>query len=113
MSQTGHRVEINEVDFEKDGLASDVPVLVDFFTPPCAPCKALIPVLERVAGKVPEVKVVKVNAWNNQNLCGRFKIMGVPALLFFNKGELLSRIDGFDEKTEEKVEEALKDMVEV
>ncbi len=108
MSPAEHLVEVGEGDFEKEVMESGIPVVVDFFTPPCAPCKALIPVLERTAGKFPNVKVVKVNAWNNQGLCARFKIVGVPALLFFKGGKNVLRLDGFDDSTEQRIDDGLK-----
>jgi thioredoxin-like negative regulator of GroEL len=104
--------EIGEKDFEKEVIESGIPVLVDFFTPPCAPCKALVPVLERAACKFPDVKVVKVNAWDNQGLCARFKIAGVPALLFFKGGQNVLRIDGFDDSTEKRIDDGLKEILE-
>jgi len=112
MSPGEHLVEVNEGDFEKEVVESENPVLVDFFTPPCAPCKALVPVLERTAGKFPNVKVVKVNAWNNQGLCARFKIVGVPALLFFKGGKNVLRLDGFDDSTEKRIEDGLNGLLE-
>ena len=112
MRQGDHLVEISEISFDKEVLESDIPVLVDFFTPPCAPCKALIPVLERVARKFDRMKVVKINAWNNQNLCARYNIVGVPALLFFKNGQNVMRIDGFDASSEKRIEEVLKELVE-
>jgi thioredoxin 1 len=112
MSQGGRLVEIGEGDFEKEVIESGNPVVVDFFTPPCAPCKALVPVLERTAGKYPDVKVVKVNAWNSQGLCARFKIVGVPALLFFKGGQSVLRIDGFDDTTEKRIEDGLHGILE-
>ena len=105
-------VEVGEGDFEKEVMESGVPVIVDFFTPPCAPCKALVPVLERAAGKFPNVKIVKVNAWNNQVLCARFRIVGVPALLFFKGGQNVLRLDGFDDSTEKRIEDGLKHILE-
>lgn len=113
MSPPEHLVEVGEGDFEKEVLASGIPVLVDFFTPPCAPCKALVPVLERAAGKYPNVKIVKVNAWNNQGLCARWKIVGVPALLFFQGGKNVLRIDGFDESTEKRIDDGLNGILEI
>jgi glycine reductase len=98
-----HILDIGEGDFDKEVMESEFPVLVDFFTPPCAPCKALIPVLERAAGKFPNV--------DNQGLCARFKIVGVPALLFFKGGQNVLRLDGFDASTETRIEDALKELV--
>jgi thioredoxin-like negative regulator of GroEL len=112
MSRVEHLVEVNEGEFEKEVMESGIPVLVDFFTPPCAPCKALVPVLERAAGKHPNLKVVKVNAWNNQSLCARWKIVGVPALLLFKSGQNVLRIDGFDDSTEQRIEDGLIGILE-
>ena len=111
MSMGEHLVEVGEGDFEKEVVESGIPVLVDFFTPPCAPCKALVPVLERAARKFPNIKVVKVNAWNSQGLCARFKIVGVPAFLFFKGGQNVLRIDGFDDSTEKQIEDGLNDIL--
>jgi len=109
---TGALRELHEADFEREVLAADVPVLVDFFTPPCAPCRALLPVLERVAGRHPGIRVLKVNAWDNASLCSRFRIVGVPALLFFHRGENVLRMEGFDETTEARIETGLKELLE-
>lgn len=110
MSEGGRLREIGEAVFEKEVVESGLPVLVDFFTPPCAPCKALIPILERMAGKFPAVKFVKINAWENQNLCSRFSIRGVPALLFFRKGETVLRMEGSGALDERRIEGALEEM---
>lgn len=112
MSEGEHLAEVGERDFEKEVIESGTPVLVDFFTPPCAPCKALVPVLDRAARKFPNLKVVKVNAWDNQGLCARFKIVGVPALLFFKGGQSVHRIDGFDDSTEKRIEDGVKAILE-
>ncbi|NIO17656.1 MAG: thiol reductase thioredoxin [Deltaproteobacteria bacterium] len=113
MIRGDHLIEINEADFHADVLSSETVVLVDFYTPPCAPCKALLPVLKRVAEKFPNVKIAKVNAWNNQDLCARYKIVGVPALLFFKNGEKVLRIDGFDASTEKRIEDGLNSIEEM
>ena len=112
MSPGTHLVEVSEADFEKEVMESGIPVLVDIYTPPCAPCKALVPVLERTARKFPNVKVVKVNAWNSQSLCARLKIVGVPVLLFFKGGQNVLRIDGFDDSTERRIADGLNGILE-
>jgi len=112
MSPAEHLVEVNEGDFDKEVMDAGITVLVDFFTPPCAPCRALVPVLGRIARKYPNVKIVKVNAWNNQSLCARWKIVGVPALLFFKSGQNILRIDGFDDSTEKRIEDGLNGVLE-
>ena len=87
--------ELQEADFRKEVLKSDVPVLVDFFAPWCGPCKMLAPALEGVA-KIYEsrLKVVKVNVDDAQQLAAGYRIRGVPTLMFFKDGEVVDSIVG-------------------
>lgn len=72
--------QITEANFEaetKDGL-----VIVDFFATWCSPCRYLAPILEQIQG----AKIVKVDVDQDQNLAERFRVSGVPKLIFFKDG---------------------------
>jgi len=69
------------------------PVLVDFWADWCGPCKALTPVLEKVVRQAGgAVKLVKVNADENQDLAAQLRIQSLPTILAFRDGQ---PVDGF------------------
>lgn len=75
---------IAAADFDAEVLAAGKPVVVDFFATWCGPCKALAPRLDKLAGEFGDrIKFVSVNIDQAQELAARFKVEGVPTLLFF------------------------------
>jgi thioredoxin 1 len=89
---------INAGDFDRKVLQSEVPVLVDFYADWCGPCKALAPVLEELAGEIPNAKIVKINVDENYELATRYKIDSIPSLLVFKGSELTARHVGLANK---------------
>ncbi len=86
---------IGEKDFEAEVTQSATPVLVDFFATWCGPCKALGPRLDKMADQFNgKIKFVKVNIDQSQNLAAKYRIEGVPTLLFFQKGKLIDTLVG-------------------
>lgn len=87
------------IHFSKEGfdnaLEQGAPMLVDFWASWCGPCKALAPVVERLAGKYEgRVAVGKVDVDEEQDLAMRYKIRSVPTLILFKDGEEAGRIIG-------------------
>ncbi len=92
-------VELNETNFEAEVLKSDQPVLVDFWTEWCGPCKMLAPALDEIAAEqAGRVKIVKVNVDSNSELVARFGVQSIPTLLYFAGGEVRDKSVGVQSK---------------
>jgi len=84
-----------EANFDDEVIKAQLPVLLDFWAPWCAPCLALGPSVEKIADEyAAKLKVMKVNVDENPGLAGRFNILSIPTLLLFRDGQEKDRIVG-------------------
>jgi len=91
----GVPASLDEEGFERQVGRSDLPVLVDFWAPWCAPCHMMAPVLEQTArAREPWLRVAKLNTEEHQGLAGRLGIRSIPTLILFRAGRELARISG-------------------
>jgi thioredoxin 1 len=90
----GAPVEVGDADL--DDLVKAYPaVVVDCWAPWCGPCRAMGPTIDELAKEMRgKVMFAKLNTDDNEQMAARFKIMAIPTLLFFKKGELAERSTG-------------------
>lgn len=88
-------VDVTTSTWEKEVLQADGLVLVDFWAVWCGPCRMIAPTIEEIAKEYAgRLKVCKLNTDENPDIASRYKIMGIPTLIFFKNGEKVDQIVG-------------------
>lgn len=85
-------IHVTDNAFEQTVLKSTLPVIVDFWAPWCGPCKAVAPVLDKLATEYAgKLLVAKVNTDNEQMWAERYQVQGIPTMLFVANGKIVHR----------------------
>jgi thioredoxin 1 len=88
-------IEVTDATFAKDVLQSDKPVVVDFWAPWCGPCRAIAPILDKLAGEYEgKLTIAKVNTDNDVVNASELGIQGIPTLIIFKGGKEVERLVG-------------------
>jgi thioredoxin 1 len=80
-------LDVTTETFADEVLASDGPVVVDFWAVWCRPCRAVSRELEKLEAEHPEVRLVKVNTDEEPELAQRYNVRTIPTILLFEGGE--------------------------
>jgi len=99
-------MEITNEDFKSIINNSYKLVVVDFFAEWCMPCLMVSPIIEELAEEMKDVKFVKINSDDNQDLSKKYNISTIPCLVIFKDGKEVGRIIGAQPK--ENIEEKIK-----
>jgi thioredoxin 1 len=79
---------VKTTDFDSEVLQSEKPVIVDFWAEWCGPCHAVSPILDKIAAEHEgELKLVKVNIDEEQELAMRYGVQSIPTMILFKDGE--------------------------
>jgi thioredoxin 2 len=91
----GKPLALNEARFARHRERNDLPLLVDFWAPWCAPCQMMTPAFEQAASELePRVRLIKINTEEAQTLSMQFGIRSIPTLALFRDGTEVDRVAG-------------------
>ena len=102
---------VNQEQFADEVLKSELPVLAEFYSDSCIPCKQLSPVLGDIEDDYEgRIKVVKINVNFDGELAAEYQVMASPTILFFQQGKEVKRTRGLVKK--EELESIVKELME-
>jgi thioredoxin 2 len=89
---TGRPVALTETSFDRHVGRSEIPVVVDFWAPWCAPCRMMAPAFEQAAARLePGVRLAKLNTEEAPSLAAQHGIRSIPTLVVFRSGREVAR----------------------
>lgn len=92
-------LEVTDQTFQSEVLDYDGLVMVDFWAPWCGPCRMIAPIVEELAAEYEgKAKIAKMNVDENPNTAGKYGVMSIPTLLFFQNGKVVDQIIGAQSK---------------
>lgn len=88
---------VNKESFDESVSSGDV--LVDFYADWCGPCKMMLPLLEQIDNEIEDLKIIKVDVDKEQELSVKHHIRGIPALVLYRDGKIVSTVVGAQTKS--------------
>jgi thioredoxin 1 len=87
--------DVTDETFQNEVLDSQKPIMVDFWAPWCGPCRAVSPILDRIAEENSDkLSIVKLNVDDNPETAMKYGITSIPAMKVFRDGEVVKTVIG-------------------
>ena len=87
--------DVTDQTFESEVLQSDTPAIIDFWAEWCAPCRAIAPIIQDLAGQYGgKIKVVKMNVDENPSTPAKYGVRAIPTILAFKGGQVVEQLTG-------------------
>ena len=93
-------MKVTSANFEEEVLNSDKTVLIDFYADWCGPCKAYSPIVEAVANENEDIKVVKIDVDNAQDIAYKYQVMSIPTTVVIKNRQEVNRAVGMMSKSD-------------
>jgi thioredoxin 2 len=107
---SGQVNNLTDAAFHSQVEQAKLPVLLDFYSPTCGPCRTIAPIIETLAREYAgRLLVFKLDTSTQQMTAARFQIRGVPTLLFFQNGQVVDQVVGAVPRSE--IEQRIQQMV--
>jgi len=90
-------IDVNDTNFEQEVIekSKQMPVVVDFWADWCAPCRMLIPILQKIANDYGDAFLLaKANIDNAETSAGKYAVMSIPTIKLFKNGEVVDEFNG-------------------
>lgn len=85
---------VNKNNFQKEVLDHKGLVLVDFFAEWCGPCKMTGPIIDELSNELTDIKIVKVNVDESQELASSYQVFSIPTFMIFKDGQVAHQFVG-------------------
>ena len=94
-------INLTSKNYDEEVVKSQIPVLIDFWATWCGPCRAMMPVIEKIANENEgKIKVCKVNVDEESELASKFDVMSIPTFVAIENGKVIGTSLGVQSKEE-------------